>query len=139
MVTIREWYERANSVWPEDLPELTMPEALRAARKLWRYATGESFRGKVEPVARRNQYTWVRHGTLYVNHNKFEWVRGHGEIGGWRTFVHDLGHCIDYRTGARREAGRPHSKQHARLEARLAKQVIRRGWLDGRLKDPART
>lgn len=134
MVTIREWYERANSVWPDEIPELTMPEAIRAARRLWRYATGKTWGGKVEPVTARNQYTWFRYNTLYVNNNKIEYVPGHGKIGGWRTFVHDLGHCIDYWTGNRRKAGRPHSKQHARLEARLAKQVIRRGWLEGKLR-----
>ena len=134
MVTIREWYERANDVWPDDLPELSVWESLRAARKLWRYATGRSFGGKIEPVRRSNEYTWVRRGVLYVNHNRVTFVPGRGCVGGWRSFVHDLGHCIDYRTGARRTAGRPHSKQHARLEARLAKQVLRRGWLDGKLK-----
>ena len=138
MVTIREWYERANAVWPSDLPELTMPEALRAARKLWRYAAGSRHWqwDAIRPVYRKTQYTWIRRGILFVNHNKIEWIPGQGRaIGGWRTFVHDLGHCIDYHTGERRKAGRPHSKQHARLEIRLAKQVIQRGWLEGKLSD----
>lgn len=134
MVNIRQWYDRANAVWPAVIPELTPDEALRAARRLWRFATGKTWRGPVERVASSRWYTWVRRGVLYVNHNKVEFVPGHGMVGGWRTFVHDLGHCVDFRTGKRRQAGRPHSKQHARLEARIAKEVIRRGWLDGRLR-----
>lgn len=134
MVTIREWYDRANAVWPEDVPDLSVEEAMRAARRLWRFGAGRTWTGKVEPVRSRNQYTWVRRGVLYVNHNKIEWVPGHGDVGGWRSFVHDLGHCIDWWTGCRRRAGRPHSKQHARLEARMAKEVIKRGWLDGKLR-----
>ena len=128
MVTIREWYKRANALWPNDVPALTVPESLRATRRLWRYATGSTWLGKVEPVTRSNQYTWLRRGTIYVNHNKIEWVPGCGRLGGWRTFVHDLGHLLHHYTG-NRKFGKAHSKQHARLEARLIKQVISRGWL----------
>ena len=37
-ITRREWYARVNAAWPTPLPPLTGPEALRAFRRLYRYA-----------------------------------------------------------------------------------------------------
>lgn len=112
-VTRKEWYRRVNAAWPAVVPPLTDDEAIRAGRKLFRFAKGYTFRGDVVVTSGR-RYTWVRNGTMYVNPSH-----------GWRDLVHFLSHyCVPGKHGA----------EHARAELRMIKQVIRRGWLDGRLK-----
>lgn len=117
MVSRKEWYVRANSVWPAEVPALTAPEAVRAARKLYRFV-----RRRVLPIPIKvtsgNRYSYSRRGVLSVNPN------GH-HFGGWKDLVHDLSHWL----------GGGHSKDHARLEARMVREVVRRGWLTGSLKD----
>ena len=34
--------------WPTSIPELTTPEAIRAARRLWRWGMGSTFTGIIE-------------------------------------------------------------------------------------------
>lgn len=112
-VTRREWYHRVNSAWPATMPPLTADEAIRAGRKLYRFGKGYTFRGDVR-VTSGNRYTWIRGGVMSVNPEQ-----------GWHTLVHFLSHyCAPGRHGA----------DHARMELRMIKQVIRRGWLDGKLK-----
>lgn len=127
MATIREQYSAVDmrgahdgSIWPASVPALTGPEALRAGRRLWRFAMGETFSGRVE-ITSGNRSNWMRGGVLYVNPGK-----------GWRELVHDLSHYFVYRANP---GERPHSKFHGRFEAKLAREVVRRGWLDGKLRD----
>lgn len=114
------------SAWPAEIPELTGPEASRAARRLWRFAMGKTFEGKVE-LTSGNRYTstfWPRDSNtiaLRVNPTK-----------GWRELIHDLSHLFVSRANPDE---RPHSKFHAAFEAKLVREVIKRGWLDGRLRD----
>lgn len=116
-ITRKEWYTRVNVCWPGGgaiLPALTAPEAIRAARKLYRFATGDTW--EPEPfITSGNRYSYIRGGFLYLNPER-----------GWKTFVHDLSHAF---------SNDPHGPDHARLEMRMIKEVIKRGWLSGNLKD----
>lgn len=125
MTTIAQYYERANALWPKPLPALTYPEAVRAARRLYRYVRKHkcpwTFREATGRVG-----TWMGVDGFHIN------VREENAVHvGWEGLVHSLSHYLF-------SDDKPHSKGHARLEARMIKQVIRRGWLDGRLKDAAK-
>jgi hypothetical protein len=107
-------------IWPAVVPELTGPEATRAARRLWRFAMGEVFESAVK-ITSGNRYNWYRRGTLYLNPDR-----------GWKHLLHDLSHLFVQRSNP---GVKPHIKFHARFEAKLIREVIKRGWLDGRLRD----
>jgi hypothetical protein len=119
MVSRKEWYTRVNSGWPKEVPPLTAPEAIRAAKRLYRYAMGNTFAGEVVVTSGR-RYTWIRRGTIYVNPET-----------GWESMVHLLSHWFHRHL----DFDRPHTSTHAKLELRLIKEVLRRGWLAGTLKD----
>ena len=115
MVTIAEWYSRVNAAWPADVPKLTEEGAQRAARKLFRAITGSRLLLPVVTVT-GNRKTWPGHrGLLNVNPGK-----------GWRDFIHLLSHWL-HRLVNRGE--KPHSRAHARLELRMVRIVLARGWL----------
>lgn len=120
MVSRKEWYARVNAAWPEELPTLTEDEATRAAKKLWRWALG------TDPIpieiTSGNRYTWTHQGKLRVNASA-----------GWNRFIHDLSHLF-WRKANGYDAVKPHEKGHARFELRMRKEVLKRGWLDGKLK-----
>lgn len=110
--------------WPAPLPALTAPEAIRAARRLYRWALGSTFRGNVAITTgnRSNDIRWDGNVlTIFVNPSR-----------GWDNFAHELSHDFWYRANP---GERPHSKHHARFEAKLVREIIRRGWLDGKLRD----
>jgi hypothetical protein len=52
---------------------------------------------------------------------------------GWRRLVHDASHDA---FGIIYPARKPHGGLHADLELRMARYVIAKGWLDGRLRAP---
>lgn len=112
-----EWYRRVNAAWPKEIPALTGQEAVRAFRRLYRFVHRRTFSGKIE-LTSGNRLTWTRHGVWYLNPKQ-----------GWPQFVHFLSHRFDH--SLRPDSG--HDADHARLELRMIKQVIRRGWLAGRL------
>lgn len=119
MVAMRDWYARVNAAWPAELPELTDWEAVRAASRLYRWARGRACPLEIRATS-GNRYTYARGGVLWVNPDK-----------GWRGFIHELSHYVDLEPEG-------HSAHHARLELRMIREVLRRGWLDGRLrKEPA--
>jgi hypothetical protein len=134
MTTIRESYEPVNAAWQaaDVIAPMTRAEAERSARRLFRFATGETFRGTVR-VTSGNRYSYlvswrfpdgIRHSyTMQVNPSC-----------GWRQHVHTLSHSF-YPFCRWRNSDKPHSRSHARLELRMAKEVIRRGWLAGTLRD----
>lgn len=125
MVSRKEWYTRVNTTWPKEVPPLTGEEATRAVRKLWR-----KFR-KVKcmlpiVVTSGNRYTWVYNGQVRVNAEA-----------GWKALVHNLSHYFHRRrqTGVEEDARvGPHHKTHARLELRMIREVVKRGWLRGKLR-----
>lgn len=114
-ITIREWYDR--------LPELRVttpatPDELKiAARRLFRFATKQTFKGSVE-ITSGNRYTWIRRGTMYVN-----------PADGWGGLARSLSWWV--RPGTNRE--------NAKLQIRLRKEIIKRGWLNGALKERKQT
>jgi len=105
--------------WPADVPILTADEAKRAARKLWRFAMGETWKGTVVVTSGR-RHTWERNGTLYVNPTH-----------GWCVFVNDLAWLFFTRAnpGMLRN-----TKDIAKLEEKLIREVVKRGWLYDQLK-----
>lgn len=118
-VTIKEWFMRVNAVWPPGkLPPLTERAARTAAKRLWRWAT----RGRLTmPIVATsgNRYTWTHHGTLRVNASR-----------GWENFVHDMAHLLWQRENP---GAKPHEKGYAKFELAMRKEVLRRGWLDGKI------
>jgi len=118
MVTIREWYERVNAAWPAHVPPMKPKDAINAAKRLYRFATGKKL-GWVVKVTSGNRHTWGRNwsGVLRVNPTK-----------GWREFVHDFSHWLDRVALRRRE--KPHAREHAKLELRLVREIVKRGWLN---------
>jgi hypothetical protein len=120
-VTRKEWYRRVNAAWPATVPALTAEEATRAARRLYRFVTKRTWRGAVVVTSGR-RYTWIRSGRLIVNPTR-----------GWRHLVHELSHVLESYAGTH-----GHTAAHARLEMRMVKEVVRRGWLGGKLATPVR-
>lgn len=112
-ITRREWYERVNAAWPRPLPALTAEEAVRASRRLYRYGTKKTWRGDVRVTSGRN-LGGIYGGTMLVNPSL-----------GWEHLVHYLSHDVE-RSG--------HGARHARMELRMIKEVVKRGWLEGKLK-----
>jgi len=109
-------------LWPDFVPPLTAPEAIRAAKRLWRYSLGMTYVGKIH-VGTGNRINWYGNGTLTVNPSR-----------GWKAMVHELSHYFWRRANP---GERPHSKHHARFETKLVKEVLKRGWLEGVLRDKA--
>lgn len=112
------------AAWPQPMPELTGPEAVRAARRLWRFAMGTTFAGPVNITHgnRANAIRWQGSRlALFVNPSR-----------GWKNFVHEFSHEFVFRCNPQ---DRPHSKFHVRFESKLVREVIRRGYLDGKLRD----
>src|SRR6266446_3256191 len=110
-ITRKEWYARVNAAWPATVPPLTAEEAGRAARKLFRFATGETWRGAVK-VTSGNRYSWERWGVLTVNPGA-----------GWKQLIHLLSHAF-YQHYVAAKGDRPHGAGHARLERRMIREVV---------------
>ena len=122
-------YQSVNSAWPEGTNEgrslkPTPQEALSAAKRLYRIAMKKPFRGEMKLTSGR-RYTWIRNGVFYVNPD----YRG----GGWHEIVHLISHYACHRLFPNAKG---HGVQHAFLERELIAEVIKRGWLDGKLKRP---
>jgi hypothetical protein len=115
-------YAVANDTWPAEVPPLTAPEAVRAAAKLWRFALGVSPTVDIY-VTSGHRYTGIKRGRrfgLHVNPDN-----------GWRHFVHELSHTLWRRYAPTHP---DHGTDHARFEAKMVREVLKRGWLDGTLK-----
>lgn len=134
MVSRREWYERVNDAWPAQVPDLTAGEATVATRRLFKFVQKRPLALPIK-ITSGFRYTAVglfgpyenRQRVLYVNPAP-TWQGRLRHGGGWQALVHDLSHWL----------GGGHSKDHAHLELRMINQVVRRGWLDGRLKPKPR-
>lgn len=118
-VPIRDWYARVNAEWPRPIPALTEDEAKKAVKRLWKWGMGEKLDLPIVITSGR-RYTWTYGGTLRVNASR-----------GWDNFIHDLSHLMWIRSNP---DARPHEKGHAKFELKIRKEVLRRGWLDGKLR-----
>jgi hypothetical protein len=127
----RAKYAHVNDQWPDTIPSLDPQEALAAAKRLYRVATGRAFQGKWALTSGR-RYTWPRRGVYYVNPG------GH-HFGGWRDLVHDISHRAHWVLHRHAKDYKPHDHRHHFLERELVAHVLKAGWLDGRLKRPAKT
>lgn len=121
MVARKEWYQRVNAALPNELPPMTAAEAVRAAKKLWRWGMQDKCWYPIRVTSGR-RYTWEHGGVLYVNPDR-----------GWDTFCHDMSHLLWRKANG--NAAKPHEKGHAKFELSLRKEVVKRGWLTGVLKD----
>ncbi len=130
-VSRREWYRRVNECWPETVPPMTAEEATRAARRLYRFVTGKTWTGPVKVVSGRRDND-VRRGIMYVSPSgvRDQQTGRHA----WDRLVHDFSHRLASSAGI----DPSHGGEHARLERRMVKEVVDRGWLDGALKAAAK-
>lgn len=122
----RERYHAVNSQWPAVVPELTGPEAIAAAKRLYRFAMKRPFKGKFRLVS-GNRYTWIWSGTFLVNPK----YTGRGAVNGWHDLVHFISHLC---AGRLHPKAKPHGPQHHFLEKEMVEYVLRSGWLEGKLK-----
>jgi hypothetical protein len=126
----REKYHAVNSQWPAAVPELTGPEAIAAAKRLYRFAMKRSFKGKFQLVS-GNRYTWIWSGKFLVNPK----YTGRGAVNGRHDLVHFISHLCSSRLHPNAKS---HGPQHHFLEKEMVEYVIRSGWLEGKLKRPKR-
>lgn len=127
-------YESVNGQWPEGTNEgrsikPSPQEAIAGAKRLYRIAFGRPFRGKMKLTSGR-RYTYIRSGIFYVNPDQRYWT---GQGGGWHEIVHGISHYASARLFPKAKG---HGPQHAFLERQLIAEVVKRGWLDGKLKRP---
>lgn len=124
----RERYDSVNARWPDTLPEMTPEEAIRVAKRLYRFAMKRPWRGEWQATS-GNRSTWPRGGVFRVNYT------GHYRAA-WRDLVHDISHYVHRQ---RHPRARPHDIRHEILEREMVEYVVRSGWLDGRLKAKQKT
>jgi len=121
----RKRYQRVNATWPAQLPPLEPEEAISAAKRLYRLAIGEAWKGPFR-ITSGNRYSYIRWGSggdgrvFYVNPGK-----------GWHSLVHSISHMAFRRL---HPTLRPHDWRHAALEKELVNAVVSKGWLDGTLR-----
>jgi hypothetical protein len=119
-------YATVNGAWPDGpLPKLDGPEAVAAAKRLYRFAMKRAWRGKWRITSGR-RYTWPRSGVFYVNPYR-----------GWHSLVHLLSHYCHRRL---HPGVKPHDDmgRHAFLEREMIDYVVKSGWLEGKLKPKAK-
>lgn len=123
--TKRVRYATVNASWPEVMPVPTGPEAITAVKRLYRFAMGKPWKGKVQLTSGR-RHTWPRYGIYYVNPNREGW-----SFSGWKDIVHAVSHYCHRRLYPGK---RPHDHRHEWLEKEMINYVVSHGWLDGKLK-----
>jgi hypothetical protein len=126
MTERREKYHAVNSQWPDVVPELDGPEAVAAAKRLYRFAMKRPWRGKWKIVS-GNRYTWTHQGVFCVNPK----YTGRGAVNGWHDLVHFMSHYCHRRLFPK---AKPHGPAHHFLEKEMVAYVLKHGWLDGKLK-----
>lgn len=121
-MNIEQAYERVNAVKPpEAVTPLTLEEATAAVRKMYRHLTGNVFPYTVVETS-GNRVTWLHGREFRVNVGR-----------GWSDLVHLFSHWY-HRSNY--PGDRPHSKRHARIEAKLRRLAVARGWMAGALSRP---
>lgn len=126
MTTIADYYKNhVNNRWPQEasMRDMTAEEAVRAAKRLYRYILKRPWKGPVKVVkatVRGRYHTWIHRGVLRVV-----------PLNGWRDLVHDLSH---YCYGRLHPGAKPHDRPHGAMEARMIDYVVQHGWLAGKLR-----
>lgn len=127
----RDLYNRVNDAWQRprsELPKLEGQEAISAAKRLWRKATGKAWAGRFR-LTSGNRYSKRERDEK----RRLVWVINPDR--GWSELVHDISHRA-FRIVRKGESD--HSSGHAWFEKELVEYVIAQGWLDGRLRRPAK-
>jgi hypothetical protein len=132
-------YATVNGVWPDTRPPLTGPEAITAAKRLWRMATGKPCPYRVVVTTGARTGRWIirgGYGTRLVRDDKARaLVLIVNPKAGWHEFVHSLSH----KAHRKLHPGAPDHDdlgRHAFVERTMIAHVVASGWLDGRLKRP---
>jgi len=121
------WNRLVNEKFDGQSPILSPEASVKAAKRLYRKAMGDPWRGPVK-VTSGNRQTWVRRGTLIVNpdqHNR--------PNRGLREIIHAISHYAHARLHPN---DAPHSRRQAQLEGRLATHAVKSGWLDEGALEP---
>lgn len=134
MTTIKAIYQQVNDAWPDKVPEtFTFKEGVNAVRRLYRFLRGGDFPYTIIETSGR-RYNGISSGTFRLNTEG----NGHGHShikNAWTDLVHDLSHLAIQRGWYYGYTVKPHSKEHARLELKLVKEVVKRGWLTPAAKE----
>jgi hypothetical protein len=120
------WDRLVNSKWPNDTTIPTEQEAISGAKRLYRKAMSQPWRGSVK-ITSGNRYTRIRGRVLFVNPNQKDGT----ERGSWEKIVHSISHYAHRRLNPN---DAPHSSRQAYIERDLTDYVLTQGWLDGKLK-----
>lgn len=115
------WSKLVDEKWGGEAPVLSPEASVKAAKRLYRKAMGQPWRGGTR-ITSGNRRTWVRNGVLVVNPNQQEF-NGHG---GLREIIHMMSHLCHRRLHPR---DAPHSRRQAVLEGKLVTYAINSGWL----------
>jgi hypothetical protein len=101
---------------PSNVPVLTEAEAVRAARKLYRFFKSKTWTGPVR-VTSGNRHSWFYRGVMVVNPDA-----------GWQRFLSDWG-WYHFRTGShkRRTTGWAYA-------LKATNEATKRGWFTGALQ-----
>lgn len=119
-------HAKSTDAWPEVVPPLTAEEATKALRRLYRFSMRKTFNSPVTITSGNRRACSAK----YWNLNSREWRLNPSK--GWREFIHDLSHWLDLLANGESK----HGKHHARFEAKLIAEVVRRGYMDGKLSAP---
>lgn len=117
-MNLTQAYERVNEIKPPEVKAMTFEEASAAVRKMYRHMTGKLFPYTIVETS-GNRNTWLYGSEFRVNVGK-----------GWTDLVHMFSHWYHRHFFA---SDRPHSKRHARIERKLRKWAVSRGWMSGAL------
>jgi len=129
-------YRRVDDALPRVLPPLTAHEAERAARAIYRKFAKPD--GRKKPFGARTYYRRDWCGRTTTAKHRRCWLSTKPTAGndrGWGRLIHDCSHDIFRLTYPNRN---PHDPLHAPFEIDIARYVVERGWLDGKLKPKAK-
>jgi len=101
-------------------PPLTTPEAKRAAKKLYRYSTGHTWEGQVIAGVTQVRFNGWKFGVPVQGTHIAVSAKD-----GWEALVHHLADDITYAFQGDLNT----------CELAMVREVIKRGWMDGRLCD----
>lgn len=113
-------YRLLNSQWPATIPPMTDRDVRFAARVLFRLVIGRKFRGKL--VVKHQGRSYMHPAKIVGNARR-----------GWHDVVHDWSHQAHGYLYPNETGHGPHQ---AFIERKMVEEVVKRGWLTGRLNKP---
>lgn len=131
-------YQTVNAAWPDAMPELTRPEVIPAAKRLWRMAMDKPcpYRIVLATGERAGRYPMRRGRAATLRRLSYsKVVLIVSERYGWRGLVHSLSHRCHSLLWPGAE-DHDNKGRHAFLEKSMISHVVQSGWLDGKLKRP---